>query len=970
MAQSDKVQSEDIIEKDLFDNTIKSTSDLIKELKKLETGLKAVNKQSTDQLKANKNPKTAKEIKDVNKALDESAKSKKSLLAVEKEIKKLTDDEIKQNEILKRQERDRIALLKLQAIEESKTIGREEKLLALNAKLRLERKSLLGTESDYLQRLKQINSELDKNNAIIKENSDKQKQQSLNVGNYSESIQDALEKSSVFGGIIQKITGFVETYESIILAKTSATKAETVSTELSAVSHVTNTTAIEAETVATEQLTLAKRVLNAITSPVGLLLIAAAALVALSKAVYDVNQSLQDLGAIAKGAFDDKLWLTGSNNFENLARATISYRKEVGLLQLQLQELEDTQSDLGEIASDETLSLGVRRKATEDLQKARIEASKKNLEIAQREIDLANLAVKAEESRTGVGAGNAVQEFYDKQIEAKKKLFDATDRLGDLERTNEQETRLFNENETIAQIELLRSKKLGADSQVEILKKQVEDEQTLLSSRRQSLKLLTEAQLKAQNEEIQLLTKFGLKKSEISDLINTKDAVILANKLKALTVDRLSEGQQQELAKVILEVQKNELDRGVQKNKLDEKEIENKATLLKLANDLELITLKQESKIADDDLKTAKEKAEKIKTDSLKSDNVFNSKKRKATEKAIEEENNARIEAIRAEEQLIEEQYKQERDLIIKAKNDKTIEADIADAELQKLNEQHRVDLENMANDEIAIVNKKNEYLKELRKQQNIEILKDISEVSQFLGEELDKQFDKRQKGRDKEIEQSKTAIERQQKLAEKGQANSLAFEEQELAKREQANEDEQEKEARQKEILALVEQYNAFLIARLNEPNADPNTAPARALSDTFLSKGIAKGLVQFASDGNNMINGEGTTTSDSIPFMLSKKEAVIKASENIKHNDAVVALNAGVFDKVFSKKDNIQENTGFSNIVSSMALQSNSEIKGYLKVIADKPVQMVNVDSMNNLIETIYKSGMKTKTTHKNRF
>ena len=198
MAQSDKVQSEDIIEKDLFDNTIKSTSDLIKELKKLETGLKAVNKQSTDQLKANKNPKTAKEIKDVNKALDESTKSKKSLLAVEKEIKKLTDDEIKQNEILKRQEADRIAQLKALAVAESKALGLEEKLLAENKLLALERKKLTGEEKDYLEQLKRINTTIDANNERLKQSSDKLKQQKMNVGNYKDSVKEAIDESDLF----------------------------------------------------------------------------------------------------------------------------------------------------------------------------------------------------------------------------------------------------------------------------------------------------------------------------------------------------------------------------------------------------------------------------------------------------------------------------------------------------------------------------------------------------------------------------------------------------------------------------------------------------------------------------------------------------------------------------------------------------------------------------------------------------
>ena len=78
--------------------------------------------------------------------------------------------------------------------------------------------------------------------------------------------------------------------------------------------------------------------------------------------------------------------------------------------------------------------------------------------------------------------------------------------------------------------------------------------------------------------------------------------------------------------------------------------------------------------------------------------------------------------------------------------------------------------------------------------------------------------------------------------------------------------------------------------------------------------------------------------------------------------NNDAVKALNAGVFDKVFTRKSNVD--------VVGMPIYSDYEVKELLTQIANKPVQMVDVDKMNNLIETVYKGGMKVKTTHKNRF
>lgn len=81
--------------------------------------------------------------------------------------------------------------------------GTLEKLRARNAQLRIERDKLNLTTDEGRQRVSEINAELDRNNEIIKENSDKQKQQTLNVGNYKEDIEAAAQSTGVFSGALQ-----------------------------------------------------------------------------------------------------------------------------------------------------------------------------------------------------------------------------------------------------------------------------------------------------------------------------------------------------------------------------------------------------------------------------------------------------------------------------------------------------------------------------------------------------------------------------------------------------------------------------------------------------------------------------------------------------------------------------------------------------------------------------------------------
>jgi hypothetical protein len=111
-----------------------------------------------------------------------------------KELAKIKAQINAKNKELRESAKVEADLIKLQEEE----IGTLEKLEMENRKLRQERKSLnLETEIGK-QRLKEINEQLDFNNDFIKANSDQLKAQKLNVGNYKDSVKEAVNELGLF----------------------------------------------------------------------------------------------------------------------------------------------------------------------------------------------------------------------------------------------------------------------------------------------------------------------------------------------------------------------------------------------------------------------------------------------------------------------------------------------------------------------------------------------------------------------------------------------------------------------------------------------------------------------------------------------------------------------------------------------------------------------------------------------------
>ena len=201
------------------------------------------------------------------------------------------------------------------------------------------------------------------------------------------------------------------------------------------------------------------------------------------------------------------------------------------------------------------------------------------------------------------------------------------------------------------------------------------------------------------------------------------------------------------------------------------------------------------------------------------------------------------------------------------------------------------------------------------------------------------------------------------QELAEKGIDNQLAFEEKKLAEANLAEQKELERQAKVKERIAFAEAYITAFNARLKE---DANTAGYKALSDVLLAKGIAQTLVNGFEEGG--YTGEYGTSE--IAGVVHGKEFVIDAATT-KQMGLKGSSMSDFKNKMFSGQ--LFNHDFITSDMSKTQIEGNarvvSAVESLENTIKNQPIQQVNVDGLGNLLEIVYKDGIKTVTTHKNR-
>jgi hypothetical protein len=895
---------------ELKDNKIASADDV----KKLEATQKAIEKTTASLDKLNKVEKEAQkqrlaEIKlqqDREKAFDKFDKT----LQKQAELKrKASSDGIKSAAVEDSLSKLRIQKLKAIAILESNAIGTEQKLLAQNTLLRIERAKLVETDKNYEADLKRINSQLDKNNEKIKNNSDALKKQKMNVGNYTTSIKDALANTGLFNnGIGNLITSLNALRKSQEAATTSSGKLSNVLKG----------------------------------GVVGAVLIAVAAL----KSLYDVSQNAQDALALTAAKAKDLVFATTA--FSDSEKAIQSFRIELRKLKLELQAVALNEQDFNEIAADQTIGYNERNKALQEAVTLSKERAKIETSIAQKELDNINKEVKAANVQ-----GSALNELLDRQTEAQLKLNEAVDAEDDLTRQNDARIRAQFQTRLVEDIELIRSKKLSASSQIQILTAQIADEKNQLEDRAKSVKELRKAEKAETDEEFRLFQTGVEQRIDFQNLVATKDAVILSKKIKSLN---LATALETELAKIVKQAQDNEIANGERVNALKDEQIKR---LQKLAEtQREISRLQREDAINDTELIiNSREQAYNDATQKILDGEVlFTNELRQIRENELEFEK-ANIEQIyNLKRENLEENAKSER---IAAENN-IPDLKLRAAEIEKINAKLKIDLDNLTIDQqrkaIDVNKKAAEDLKKIKEKERKEILSIVSDTTDQITNEINKRKQAQIDAQDEEIEKRKTNIERQEALAAQGLDNTLEFE-----KKKQA-EAELEKKRLQKEQEKREKRQIFFksVIAGLEGAKSTQEAlqSVARATAITALSETVAG----FFKDGVEGFKGKGTGTSDSNIVAISNGESVVTAKGTKNYEGLATAMNNGDVEKWIGKNYSAGQTAEAYNPQVLLALRSVE------KAIKEKESISINWDGHDTRVETLVRMGHKKTIKHIN--
>jgi len=149
---------------------------------------------------------------------------------------------------------------------------------------------------------------------------------------------------------------------------------------------------------------------------------------------------------------------------------------------------------------------------------------------------------------------------------------------------------------------------------------------------------------------------------------------------------------------------------------------------------------------------------------------------------------------------------------------------------------------------------------KKQRKDDEEQQKKAIIEFTNLVIKEVEKQSKAREDALNKQVDDQESAIERQQELADKGLANTLAFEERKKDELQRAAIEEQENQERLKKVEAF---FNAFAEFSKDDKPEEAVTkallqvALAEAVSATFAEGGVVEDVVSRKGVGGGISNG-----------------------------------------------------------------------------------------------------------------
>lgn len=408
---------------------------------------------------------------------------------------------------------------------------------------RLRNETNVTTKEGQAQ-LEQLNAKLDSNNEFIKENADAYLKQKINIGNYTDSIKDAIfNGESLTASLKTTAQGFLGMARSA-MAFIATPIGAVVALLAGAFALVKN--ALNRSEDATNKLRLAFSSVTGVISkilsllePLGEFLIDG--IVMGFEAAADAAETA--LGFIADGleflGFDSAA--EGMKEFNNeikegailgreLAQAEIDLEKSQRKARLTTLEYQKTAEQFRQIRDDENLSIKERIQANEDLGNVLKEQLKEELAIAETALKVANLRIEAE---------GKTKENLDAQYEALTEIADIQERI-----TGQESEQLT--NRVSLQKEAADKAREIADKRISQMESELELYIQQQGIRRKSVADELAFNQNIYNKELEIL-KENLKSRNITQTEFDAQKLALQNDLASKSVEIAIESGQREL---------------------------------------------------------------------------------------------------------------------------------------------------------------------------------------------------------------------------------------------------------------------------------------------------------------------------------------------------------------------------------------------------------------------------------------
>jgi hypothetical protein len=996
-----KIKDSDIFQGDVFATTKEGAEQLNEELKTLISGFSKLGKSIKDDLPKGE-IKTFKQIKEASESVtkldaayqgftkteQERLKVEKALLQIEQQQAKVEQQNIKniaEEEKVKQQNIKTNILLTKEKERQAKIAAKEEKAAkALNSEYKKQSKRLNELRGDYKDLVltqgksadgaKELLDEIRELDEALKDVDAEVGQFQRNVGNYpkvtenakrgigslsgfllgvfTSSLQKSRDEARTYGETLEKVGNSVATISIAVIQ--FATKIA-----LPAIGLFINKTQNLFITLQTKIKETQKELLefipesfrtDKITEKIASL---NGEIDALNTTQSENNENIEKYSKLideAQNPFDGLIDRVNESNSTLGEQLELQDRliDTTAKLSLEINNLTTQEELLQSIADDSTKSFAEREQAIRDVIDTQAERGALELQLAEREFEVARLGIKNDFIRRGQlekfqaleeqGAIKSLKFLEDKELadiiglENLEKLTTATNNLASAEGLIEVAT--ADANKTIAELKQDRLEKDldilidGFDNQKTINERIIANEKKTFDERG---KLLTEtAKLGDETfaKQVETIQQFTDAQIDSNDLLNESDAVALNNKIRALGLSEIIEGRLLEIIRerriVVEDLNEAETD-------LNDARLESTQAIAESEQAIEQDTLELKTELLERE---------------LENEELIAKEKKRITKEIYDNEKEA-----------LEDQAKFDKEQAILTINDsEELAAKLKEIESKKNNDIIR--LEKEAQDEITDITIAAQNERFEKGLENAEKLIDLT------SDAFEEGVEKEEKEQDEAIKRREESVALQQSRAEQGLENTLAFEKEQLAKAELERARTAEKRAKQEEALALAQ---AFLNAFAARSKDDPDTAAAKALTDVILAKALSETIVGAFAEGVEDFKGEGTGTSDSNLIRFSHGESVVTAKGTKENQGLVTAMNNGDVGSWFANNMMLSPLSSEKNYDSFGILAK--EIKEIKYAIKNRPTSQTNLDNMGNVMQSTYRNGIKNTVKYINQ-